>query len=79
MASYGWTLEEALALTLPQVRVLYRALSVWPTVNLLAAGIGHELAKKDPVAQLGALNGGVVKTLSKTGMAEMLKKMGGPD
>ena len=76
MASYGWTLEEALALTFPQVRVLYRALAKWPTANLLAAGIAHDLAKKDPMAQLGALAGDAVKPLSKEGMSKMLAKLG---
>ncbi len=75
MASYGWTLDEALDLTFPQVRVLYRALTKWPTINLLAAGIGNELMKKDPVSKLGKL-AGATRDVSGQEMDALLEKMG---
>ena len=78
MASYGWTLEEALGLTFPQMRVLYQANVKWPTANMLAAGIGHAMAEKDPVSSLQSMAGAdVVKKMGKEEMANMLAKLGG--
>lgn len=73
MASYGWTLEEALGLTLPQMRVLYRAGVKWPTANMLAAGIGNALAREaDPAKKLP----GVVQEISPEEMTRMLAQKG---
>lgn len=53
MASYGWTLDEALALTYPQVQLLYRTLKRYPTVNMLAAGLGQEAGVEGALDRLG--------------------------
>lgn len=60
MAAYGWTLPQVLALTLPQVRMLFRAIQRHPPVNVflpalvrqvLGAGAGEKGAEK--MAALG--------------------------
>lgn len=39
MAAYGWTLEEALNVTLPQMRVLYGAIGRCPPINVIAPAL----------------------------------------
>jgi len=74
MASYGWTLDQALDLTYPQIKALYRSLIKWPTVNMFAAGFAHMNAGNDAIDKLGNMRVGSVTTVE--GEKEFLERLG---
>lgn len=72
MASYGWTLKEALELTYPQLRRLYQMLQKYPTANLLVAGLAQG---KDPELALGKL-GDVVGKMDPAVAGQIRRELG---
>ncbi|MEK7139537.1 MAG: hypothetical protein AAB817_02455 [Patescibacteria group bacterium] len=45
MSSYGWTLEQALDLTLPQVSLLFRAMGKYPTLPAFLGSFVGSMSK----------------------------------
>lgn len=59
MSSYGYTLEEFLNLTYPQIKRLFRQLMKWPTANILAASIANSLGGDDELEKFASKAGAV--------------------
>ena len=66
MASYGWTLDQALDLTYPQIKALYRALTKWPTANMLVAAFVQQQNGRNDVDKLEQLKAGSVVRINRT-------------
>ena len=66
MAAYGWTLEDAMDLTYPQMRLFFRAIEKFPPVNIIAPAIlkvmGLETSKKkdETLGQLSAVGDTII-------------------
>jgi hypothetical protein len=74
MSSYGWTLNQTLDLTYPQIKTLFRALMKWPTANIVVGAlVQHMNADKDDVGVLEKMKAGSV---SKVDGAAFLKRFG---
>jgi hypothetical protein len=56
MACYGWTLDQALEVTLPQVNLLFRAMAKYPpAVAVLGSVFGSEKKEKDAAGALSKI------------------------
>ncbi len=74
MSSYGWTLDQALDLTYPQVKTLYRVLAKWPTANMLVGALVQQMNNgKNDVDKLANLKAGSVSAIDGT---EFFKRFG---
>ena len=79
MASYGWTLDDCLDLTLPQTNALFRSMSKAPTPASVVAGIVSTMNSKSGVetalAQVEGVAPEVVKK-AREGGQKFLKYLG---
>ena len=72
MATYGWTLDEALSHTLPQVMELLGAMKRWPPINLVtpillrSMGGGKEANEKVMLDKLKGISGVDVTSSAET-------------
>jgi len=64
MSSYGWTLDQALDLTYPQIKTLYRVLMKWPTANMFVAAFVQQQAGRSDIDKLEQLKTGSVSKIS---------------
>lgn len=60
MVAYGWTLEETMALTFPQVRRFSEAIAKWPPVNIVIPAIINAMREKGEDVQDIAAKAGTV-------------------
>ncbi|MBS3927803.1 MAG: hypothetical protein KGZ65_04345 [Sphingomonadales bacterium] len=74
MSSYGWTLDQALDLTYPQIKALYRTLMKWPTANMFVAMMSQHLNEgKDETGKLESMKSGSVSVVDG---ADFFSKLG---
>lgn len=72
MCAYGWTLEEVMGLTFPQVHRLMIAIAKWPPVNVIVPALFEHLGHKDADA-IAAKIGHAAEAI---GGGEFLKQIG---
>ena len=74
MSSYGWTLDEALDLTYPQVKMLYRTLMKWPTANMFVAAMAKQMTEgSGDAGKIEKIKAGAVSVVDG---AEFMKRFG---
>ena len=73
MSTYGWTLDQALDLTYPQIKALYRVLMKWPTANMFVAAFIQSQSGKGDIDKLAQLKAGAVQ---KVAGGEFQKRFG---
>lgn len=73
MSTYGWTLDQALDLTYPQIKALYRVLMKWPTANMFVAAFVQSQSGKGDIEKLTQLKSEVVQKVSGS---DFLKRFG---
>lgn len=64
MSTYGWTLDQALDLTYPQIKALYRVLMKWPTANMFVAAFVQSQSGKSDIEKLAHAQAGVVQKVT---------------
>lgn len=74
MATYGWTISQALELTLPQMKMLMAAMADYPP----PIAVVGELLRSGSKEQLGGLTGKLPGAKSKRG-AEFWRAIGLPE
>ena len=64
MSTYGWTLDQALDLTYPQIKALYRVLMKWPTANMFVAAFVQNQGERGGLDKLAQMNTGTVQKVA---------------
>ena len=77
MACYGWTLPEALEITLPQLRMLFEAIGKFPPINFIAPSLLKSIGDKSGAMSKLQAMGGNVKVANKGEMSDFIEKMTG--
>lgn len=80
MSAYGWTLDEALALTLPQMVRLFAAIQKYPPVNVIAPALLSMMRADDAagnkLAEGSTRMGLPVETLAGQKVGDFLRNLG---